>query len=274
MKRTPCACTCRIIPAGSGKRLRSNASEPLQAPISHGLSTSIQPSGIFAACMRSRSEITSPGPSLTSRHLTSSSSDGGGTRAPPASATYRFERLRERADVEVLVEPRAGDAHLGAVDERREAARRMLAELAARAAARAGEREGGDALGVEAHAPAGRAGEERHGRVRARLGHLDLHDLAAQVDEVAALAAAEEVVVGAGLERVVDLLHVGRRDAARTETRTACGVCRTRTRRRAAGLVGARPRRCRRCFDDHLRQLVLLAARERAGSGSARPDPA
>ena len=85
MNFTPSACTCRISPAGSGIRVRSNVSVPLH--VSHGLSTSTQPSGTRAARSRVTSSSTSAGPVTTSRHLISASCDGGGTGGAPVSAS-------------------------------------------------------------------------------------------------------------------------------------------------------------------------------------------
>lgn len=85
MNLTPSACTSRISASGSGIRVGSKVSRPLQA--SQGLSSSTQPIGIPAAWKRVTSSSTWPGPVTTSRHLISASSEGGGTAGLPVSAS-------------------------------------------------------------------------------------------------------------------------------------------------------------------------------------------
>ena len=60
MKRKPNECTRLINAAGSGNRFGSNVSVPTQ--VSHGLSTSTQPSGTLAARSRATSSSTCDGP--------------------------------------------------------------------------------------------------------------------------------------------------------------------------------------------------------------------
>ncbi len=114
------------------------------------------------------------------------------------------ERLRERADVDVLVEHRALQADLGPVGQSREAARRHGAAQTAGSACRPREGEPGGPLAGQPEPPASRAGEERDRDARALVPDLDREDLAAQVDRLALLAAAEEVLVRRGIESVVD----------------------------------------------------------------------
>ena len=127
---------------------------------------------------------------------------------PPRLCLVGAKRLRERARVQVLVEPRALDTHLGAVASGGKphtgpSPNRQPVPPADPGNASAA------TLRVPRRTPQpAELAKNGTGRIRARLGNFDLEDLAAQVDVLAALATAEKVLAGAGFEGVVDLLDV------------------------------------------------------------------
>ena len=246
---------------GRGSRVRSNASVPLH--VSHGLSSSTQPSGIRAAWRRVTSSSTCAGPvddvaPLDQLELATAAARAG----RPVVGVVVAEHLRERADVELLVEPRARLTQTSARSvERREAARRLLADLAAVPPREPGNASAGDVLARGRSAPAGRAREERDRRVRAAASTTLIGRIWPRRSTVlAALAAAEEVLVRAAC-------RTRRRPAATPSAgwiataiaRAGARSARPCTRRRAARLVRRDLVDVRRVDGDHLRQRVLVA---------------
>ena len=239
MKRTPRACTWRISPAGSGKRVRSNASVPLQR-LPRVVERAPSRAGSPPPAAASRRRAPRPGPSLTSRHLISSSSDGGGMRGRPAS---RLVGLRASAGTSRRRGPRRAARPVTQTSarsvERREAARA--------AGRRAGSRCRPASRGTRAPTRSRSASRTPQPAELAKNGTAAyVHGSATLIcriwprrsTRVAALAAAEEVLVRGRSRRRRRPAARRSRDAARSESARGRRRAATRDRRRAAGLVG------------------------------------
>ena len=181
MNLTPRAWTSRIRPAGSGmrrvERERADAASPTgcrAAPSRAGC----RPPGA-ARCPRAPA----PGPSidvapLDQRELRAAAAPPAGP-SPPRRRRALCGRSRRRAPRRAgrpSGRPRSRSASAGNCTAARSPNRQPLPPD------EPGNASAGDVQGGEAQAPAGRAREERHRRVRAVVGDLDRHDLPPQVD--------------------------------------------------------------------------------------------